>query len=377
MENERRFNSHPSEAFFRELVENVSEVFWVINDIPRRIEYISPAYEQVWGRSCQSLVDYPESLTASVHPDDCPRVVEALKKQDKGRPLDEQYRILRPDGEIRWVWVRSHLVCDENGGSGRIVGIAEDITERKQSEDALRALNFELEQYVQEKTTLLDNSKKELETFTYSVSHDLRAPLRRIDGYSQVLLEDHSSNLNDEITDYLRKIRIATIHMSELIENFLRLSKISFVETTIEQVDLSQIAKEIIETMTDTYQGRQASCIIAPGITAKGDKDLLRIALENLFSNAWKFTSKVAETKIEFGMIGRGDPVFFVRDNGVGFDCSKANRLFEPFQRMHTKKEYEGTGIGLAIVKRVIDRHGGHIWVESQVGMGTTFWFSI
>jgi PAS domain S-box-containing protein len=369
--------SDRSEALFRQILENVDEVFWVRDFTTRRIEYISPAYEQVWGRSRQSLYDHPESLTESVHPDDSTRVAEAIKKQAKGRPLNEQYRILRPDGEIRWVGVRSHLVYDENGLASRIVGTAEDITERKQSEEALRALNFELEQHAQEKTTLLDNSKKELETFAYSVSHDLRAPLRRIDGYSQVLLEDHSPNLNGEILDYLHKIRSATTYMSELIENFLRLSKISFVETTIEQVDLSQIAKEIIATMADAYKGRQASFIIAPKIIAKGDKDLLRIALENLFSNAWKFTSKISEAKIEFGIFGCGDPVYFIRDNGVGFDCSKANRLFEPFQRMHTQKDYEGTGIGLAIVKRVIERHGGHIWVESQVGQGTTFWFSL
>jgi len=360
------------------LLENSHEVFWVRDYVTRQIEYISPAYELVWGRTCQSAFDHPESFVESVYPEDKRRITEAIKNQYNGKPFNEQYRIIGPGGEIRWVWVRTYLVGGENGLTSCIVGIAEDVTEQIKAEETLRTLNIELELHITERIKLLEKSNKELETYAYSVSHDLRAPLRRIDGYSQILLEDHSSELNDEIIGCIYKIRKASMQMSELIESFLRLSKISFAEIFIEDVDLSNIANEIIVGLEDScHKGHPVTCIIQPEIIVKGDYALLNIAFDNLLSNAWKFTAKKKEAKIEVGVIGNKHPVYFVRDNGVGFDSSKATRLFEPFQRMHTQKDYQGTGIGLTIVKRIIERHGGNIWVESRVGIGTVIYFTL
>jgi signal transduction histidine kinase len=259
-----------------------------------------------------------------------------------------------------------------------------EVQERREAEQALREsenevlrLNAELEQRVRDRTLQLELANKELESFSYSVSHDLRSPLRAIDGFSQALLEDYSDQLDETGRDYLGRVRAAAQKMGCLIDDMLKLSRVSRAEMNLQTVDLSSMAESLWEELRQN-DNREAEIRIAEGLTAVCDPHLMRIALTNLFSNAWKYTSKTAGTRIEFGMQSEGsETAFFVRDNGAGFDMKYADKLFGAFQRMHTTSEFPGTGIGLATVKRVISRHGGRVWAEAYLNRGATFYFTI
>jgi signal transduction histidine kinase len=224
----------------------------------------------------------------------------------------------------------------------------------------------------------LEATNKELESFSYSVSHDLRAPLRGIDGFSQALLEDYSERLDAQGKDYLGRVRQGVQRMGSLIDDLLNLSRITRSEMRSEKVDLSQIAQLIADELQNAQPERKADFVIRPSVEVQGDAQLMQVALENLLSNSWKFTSKQAKTRIEFGQIANnGHSVFFVKDNGAGFDPAYSKRLFGAFQRLHANADFPGTGIGLATVQRVIHRHGGKVWAESEVGQGATFFFTV
>jgi light-regulated signal transduction histidine kinase (bacteriophytochrome) len=224
----------------------------------------------------------------------------------------------------------------------------------------------------------LDAVNKELEAFSYSVSHDLRAPLRSIDGFSQALVEEYADQLDDTAADYLSRIRAATQRMGELIDDLLDLSRVTRREMHREQVDLSALATEVLGGLAREEPERQVEIGIAAGLMGRGDPHLLRLALENLLGNAWKFTSREPSVRIEFGARQEGDrPLYYVSDNGVGFDMAYADKLFGAFQRLHAAHEFPGTGIGLATVHRIVLRHGGRVWAQSEVGQGATFFFTL
>ncbi|MEX2542414.1 MAG: ATP-binding protein [Trueperaceae bacterium] len=242
----------------------------------------------------------------------------------------------------------------------------------------VRELNQELERRVEQRTSELSDALGELETFAYSVSHDLRAPLRGIDGFSQALLEDYAGRLDDEAVQYLDRIRGGARRMGELIDDLLNLSRLSQGELNEEQVDLGALAAEIVAGLRAEQPDRDVTVEIAPELHARGDYRLLRIALENIIGNAWKFTALAQQPRIEVGATNEnGSTVYFVRDNGTGFDMSYVDKLFAPFQRLHSPQKFEGTGIGLATAQRVLRRHGGRIWAESVVDDGATFYFTI
>lgn len=246
--------------------------------------------------------------------------------------------------------------------------------ERKRVEEMMAQQSRELAR----SNTELASVNNELESFAYSVSHDLRAPLRSIDGFSQALLEEYADKLDAQGKEYLQRVHAAALHMAELINDLLSLSRVTRTEITHASVDLSALAHEVAVELQKQQPERQMEFNITEGLTGDGDKNLLRIALTNLLGNAYKFTSKCKQARIEFGVTQhKGKPSYFVRDNGVGFDMAYANKLFSPFQRLHSPGEFPGTGIGLAIVQRVIHRHGGDVWAEGKVDQGATIYFTL
>ncbi|HKV82755.1 MAG TPA: PAS domain S-box protein [Candidatus Sulfotelmatobacter sp.] len=251
-------------------------------------------------------------------------------------------------------------------------GVLRDVTEHKRAEDAINALNEQIARRNSELVAI----NKELESFSYSVSHDLRAPLRAIDGFSLALLEDAQDKLAAEEKEHLHRVRAATARMGKLIDDLLGLARTARRELTRETVDLSRLAHEVVSQLRTSDPGRNPTVVIATSLVVEADRQLLRVILENLLGNAWKFTSKRADARIEVG-VSKRDPeqIYFVRDNGIGFDMKYAGKLFGAFQRLHDGSEFPGTGVGLASVQRIVHRHGGRIWAESGVGEGATFYF--
>ena len=254
-----------------------------------------------------------------------------------------------------------------DGEATHLVGIIHDITRLKDVEEELHRKNEEL---------ALVN--RELEAFSFSVSHDLRAPLRSLDGFSRALLEEHADALGATGRDYLVRVRRNAQRMGRLIDDMLALSRVSRAELRVGRVDLGRLATEVVERLREAEPGRRVELHVAPGLEARGDARLLEVALENLLGNAWKFTSRADPARIEFGATGSGaDRVFFVRDNGAGFDMASLDKLFRPFSRLHGPDEFPGTGVGLATVQRIVHRHGGRIWAEAEPGRGATFSFTL
>jgi PAS domain S-box-containing protein len=467
--------------------------------------YVSPAYEEIWGRSVASLLASPRDWIDAIHADDRERVLQALPRQARGE-YAEEYRIVRPDGEVRWIRDRAFPVLGEGREVHRIVGIAEDITDRKHSELQLRAseANYralvecapdgifiadatgryvdvngegarlvgytreevllkgiadivatreiaripqeigrlkagasvcseweflradgtsftgevsatflpdgrvlgilrdmterkaaedtvrklhedlrrhaaELEVRVDERTHELRMANMELEAFTSAASHDLRAPLNRILGFSAMLLDDGALKNDSRHSDLLRRIGHAGNQMEQIVRDLLELSKAASGELRRKQVDISGLVMESLGKLREVQPARTVVASVESGMTARGDPGLLRIAFDNLLGNAWKFSAKRGEARIEVGwdVKREGPPEFFVRDNGAGFDMSGASKLFEPFQRLHAKGEFDGTGIGLATVRRIVERHGGRIRAEAKVDHGATFRFTL
>lgn len=240
-----------------------------------------------------------------------------------------------------------------------------------------KAVEDNLEETVQRRTEELTLANHELEAFSYSVSHDLRAPLRGITGFSQMLLKDHAAHLGEEGKNYLQRVHEASIRMSKLIDSLLNLSRVKEAALKKQPVDLSQLAEEAVRDLKESNPARNVEFVIAAKLTAECDRDLMRVVMQNLLGNAWKYTSTKPAARIEFGADRSAkNSTFFVRDNGVGFDIAYAKKLFAPFHRLHSEREFEGTGIGLATVQRILQRHGGNVWAQSNVGQGSVFYFS-
>ncbi len=249
---------------------------------------------------------------------------------------------------------------------------------RRHAEEEVRQLNSELERRVHERTAELEVANRELQRFSYTLSHDLRSPLRAINGFSKFLLDEHAEHLDDHGRDCLDRVRAAALHMGALIDDVLTLARVSSREILREQVDLSDISRQVAEELQRESPERSVDFVIGDGILVVGDRALLRVALTNMLGNAWKFTNTRERARIEFNMVENdGKRTYFVADDGVGFDMTFSSKLFKPFERLHAPDEFEGTGIGLAIVQRIVGRHGGRVWAKGDVENGATFFFTL
>jgi light-regulated signal transduction histidine kinase (bacteriophytochrome) len=280
-------------------------------------------------------------------------------------------------GETRILSVFSGPI--EYSGKTSIFWIMHDITEQEKAERMISELNQTLEQKVKDRTYEIEKTNEELKAFAYSVSHDLRAPLRAIEGFSSLLHENISSQLSETDLHYLDRIMYNSRRMSALIDDLLRLSRVSSQPITLTDVDLSALAWEVVDELRQSDPGRIVDIFIQEGMTAHADSALMRIVLSNLLGNAWKFTSKNPSATIRFEILQSDTDknVFVISDNGVGFDMAYVDKLFSPFQRLHSEEEFPGTGIGLSLVQRIVLRHGGKIWVKADVGAGAQFFFTI
>jgi PAS domain S-box-containing protein len=367
-EEARRHNEETLDRFFTLALELLC-----IADLDGYLRRVNPVWESTLGWSSAELMATP--FIDFVHPDDREATLAAVSNLAEGQAIsrfENRYRCR--DGSYRWLqWSSAMAPAD-----GLVYASARDVTERRETEEALQQLAQELEQRVVDRTADLTAANEELEAFAYSVSHDLRAPLRGIDGFSQALLEEYSAGLDATGRDYLARVRAGSQRMGHLIDDILSLSRVSRAELLREDLDLSALVSEIASELRERHPEREVELVIPDAITASGDVRFVRIALENLLSNAFKFTARRPTARIEFGReLHDGVAVYFVRDDGVGFDMAYADQLFVPFHRLHAAADFPGSGIGLVMVRRIARRHGGRAWAQGEVGRGATVYFTL
>jgi PAS domain S-box-containing protein len=315
-----------------------------------------------------------------IHPDDRgPVWAQTQAAMAEDRPFELSYRITAADGSEKWVWERGAAVRGPGGDLVAVEGFVIDVTERRRAQDEVARLNGELEERVKHRTAQLQAANAELEAFAYSIAHDLRSPLTSIDGFSHTLAEICAEALGDQGRHYLGRIRAGVRQMSDLTDAMLSLARLSRVKLKWDTVDMGALARSILAQLQESHPGRDATLEAPAHLYAHGDPRLLTQVIANLMGNAWKFSSGKPQTRIHLdARIGKdGETIYFVADQGAGFDMAHASRLFGAFQRLHSPSEFEGTGIGLALVQKIISRHGGRIWAEARPGQGATFYFTL
>jgi PAS domain S-box-containing protein len=373
----------------------------LITDSHGVIEYVNPKFSKVTGYSADEVIGRTPQMFKSdmTAPDIYQTLWDTITA---GQVWHGDFLNRKKDGELYWEASSIAPVFDEEGEITHFVSVKEDITSRKKAEKEIETLNTSLEARARELETVnnklneafleveaanhllamtnreLEAANKELEAFNYSVSHDLKKPLTNINGYCQVILHLHADQINDQTRNYLKDIYSGTLRMNSLIDTLLDFSRMSRCNMVRETVNLSGMAREIAAELTLAEPERRVTFKIADGVLAHGDACLLRVVVGNIIGNAWKYSARKESATIEFDMMEQGGkPVYFIRDNGAGFDMAEADRIFNPFHRLHSREDYSGHGIGLAMVQRIIQRHGGRVWAEAKPGEGATFFFSL
>jgi PAS domain S-box-containing protein len=340
--------------------------------------YVNQAFCDMLGYTSDELQG--QTWQEITHPDDIPMNQNLVDDMVQGRRDTLRYRkrYLHKNGSVVWVDVSSAIRRNPEGLALYLMTTATNITEQVHAEEEIRRLNEQLEQRVRDRTLQLEAANRELEAFSYSVSHDLRAPLRGISGWATALEEDYGDTLNEEARGYLERILVESRLMSDLIDDLLQLSRVTRTDLEKTNVDLSAMVYSISERLRETHPKRRVEVRIQPDLHASCDIHLMQIVLTNLMDNAWKFSQPTKKAHVEFGRAGPDrQSAFYVRDNGVGFDMVYADKLFGAFQRLHKASEFPGTGVGLATVQRIIHRHGGRIWAEAEPDRGATFYFTL
>ena len=355
-----------NELRFRELAENIREVFWMVDAEENCVLYVSPAYEEIWGRSTNGLYGEPNNWIEAIHADDRERVGEAFFTKSSAGEFDEEYRVVRPDGTERWVRDRGFPVADREGKVYRIAGIAEDITEQKRAEEDIK-----------QTAEALARSNEDLQQFAYVASHDLQEPLRMVVSYMQLLEQRYKGRLDEEADTFIDFAVDGAKRMQALIGGLLAYSRVGSRDTVFEPVDCDAAVIEVTGNLAALIDQNRAVVTRDALPTITGDRTQLLQLFQNLIGNAIKFQGKGAPRDEVSARRGAGEWAFAVRDNGIGIEAEYADRVFAMFQRLHGPAAYPGSGVGLAICKRIVDRHGGRIWFESIPGQGTTFYFTV
>jgi PAS domain S-box-containing protein len=350
------------------------------NDADWTMEVVSEGVQALTGHAPDALLAGAVPYGTLIHLNDRVRVWDAVQAAVAcNQPFELSYRIRAADGAEKWVWERGAAVRGPAGEVIALEGFVTDITERRRAEDEVARLNAELEERVKQRTAQLEAANAELEAFAYSIAHDLRSPLTSIDGFSHTLESLCADTVGDRGLHYLRRIRAGVRQMSDLTDAILSLARLSRVRLRWETVDLAALAHAALAPLREREPAREAHIEVPAFLHAQGDPRLLAQVIANLVGNAWKFSARKPRTEIRIGS-ERGDdgkPIYFVADSGAGFDMAHAARLFGAFHRLHTASEFEGTGIGLALVQKIVHRHAGRIWAQARPGEGATFYFTL
>jgi PAS domain S-box-containing protein len=351
--------------FLDSIVENIPNMVFVKGAGELRFDRFNRAGEELLGVAREELLGKSDF---DLFPEEQARAFQARDREtlSEGKTVDIPEEPIETKRGERWLHTKKVPVLDEHGTPRYLLGISEDITEHRLDAVALKAAKEAAEA-----------SNQELESFSYSVAHDLRAPLRAIDGFGQALEEDCAGKLAPDAADHLKRIRSSAQHMGELIDGLLGLSRVTRGELARERVDVTRIAQSSGARLREANPQREVDLVVHDGLVVDGDARLITAAMDNLLANAWKFTKKCPGARIEVGRLEKEHDVLFVRDNGVGFDPTYKHKLFGAFQRLHAASEFEGSGIGLATVQRIVRRHGGRIWADGEVGRGATFYFTL
>ncbi len=361
-----------SEEKFRQIAENMGEVFWVIDSKTGEVIYVSPVYQWVWGRTCQSLYENNESWIEAIHPEDRDRTVEMIWNGFDN--IDEakegfEYRVIRPDGKIIWVWMQSFFIRDESGEISRIIGVASEITGYKKAEEEINALLNELKR-----------SNEELQQFAYVTSHDLQEPLRTIASFTQLIERRYKGKLDEDADEFMGYIVDASVRMKQMIMDLLEYSRVGTRQEMYQAISMESKLNNVLVNLNDLIERTCAEITHDSLPVVFGDKNQLLLLFQNLITNAIKFRKEDEPPRIHISATcdhEKNEYVFSIADNGIGIEEQYFDRIFTIFQRLHTRDEYQGTGIGLSVAKKIVERHGGRIWVESEFGGGSVFYFSI
>jgi PAS domain S-box-containing protein len=356
-----------SRQCFRSIVETIQDVFWIMDVDLRKTVYVSPAYERIWGRSVEEAYANPRAFVDAIHPDDREGVLAVFKLQQKGVPYEHEYRLIQPGGSIVWIWSRAFPIRDESGKVVLYTGVAQDITQRKQLELGLR-IHCEK----------LARSNEELERFAYVAAHDLQEPLRMIASFTHLLSERYSGRLDETADRYINFAVDGAKRMQQSIADLLSYSRVNSKELKLSSVDCQAAVQEAVRSLQAAIEATNASVDWDPLPVLSVDQRQFTQLFQNLLGNGIKFTKKQQAPRIHISAEDSGaEWLFSVQDNGIGIEPRHAERVFQVFQRLHTKEEFPGTGIGLALCKTVVERHGGRIWMESEPGVGSTFRFTV